>query len=189
MPRFSIGNSSSEDEEGLNFFQRRPNKHRLVIPTRRVPPIVAHTNSSSNNNNNNNTSIAEEEEDDNLVGVDSRSIEDEEVEDQPENDEGDGLIGEEDEEQDEGLFVQEEEEESWIRDEWCRGLTFKKRKDRDREGPSEDNAPISVTLTDPDVLDCPICLESLAAPVFQVSLYIANRCSFFFSSVICVIWL
>lgn len=41
------------------------------------------------------------------------------------------------------------------------------------EGPSfrkevngDDSA--SVTLIDPDVLDCPICLESLTLPVFQV---------------------
>ncbi|KAL7190771.1 hypothetical protein ACSBR2_022949 [Camellia fascicularis] len=33
-------------------------------------------------------------------------------------------------------------------------------------GPSGDG-PISVTLTDPDVLDCPICLEHLTIPVFQ----------------------
>ncbi|CAL5372562.1 unnamed protein product [Camellia sinensis] len=33
-------------------------------------------------------------------------------------------------------------------------------------GPSGDGS-ISVTLTDPDVLDCPICLEHLTIPVFQ----------------------
>lgn len=30
---------------------------------------------------------------------------------------------------------------------------------------------ISVTLTDPDVLDCPICLEPLTIPVFQVEFH------------------
>lgn len=30
---------------------------------------------------------------------------------------------------------------------------------------------ISVTLTDPDVLDCPICLEPLTIPVFQVKFH------------------
>lgn len=55
-------------------------------------------------------------------------------------------------------------------------ILSRKRKDRDAddddgEGSSQvhyNNSPVSVTLTDPDVLDCPICLESLAAPVFQV---------------------
>ncbi|KAH7848130.1 hypothetical protein Vadar_034104 [Vaccinium darrowii] len=38
--------------------------------------------------------------------------------------------------------------------------------DRGSAGPSGDGS-ISVTLTDPDVLDCPICLEPLNSPVFQ----------------------
>ncbi|KZV42248.1 hypothetical protein F511_13347 [Dorcoceras hygrometricum] len=34
--------------------------------------------------------------------------------------------------------------------------------------PSRDTpAPVTVTLTDPDVLDCPICLEPLSPPVYQ----------------------
>ncbi|XP_052196947.1 E3 ubiquitin-protein ligase SINA-like 10 [Diospyros lotus] len=36
------------------------------------------------------------------------------------------------------------------------------------ERPSDDTyGSISVTLTDPDVLDCPVCLEPLTAPVYQ----------------------
>lgn len=34
-------------------------------------------------------------------------------------------------------------------------------------GPSR-NGPFSLTLTDPDVFDCPICCEPLTTPVFQV---------------------
>lgn len=39
--------------------------------------------------------------------------------------------------------------------------------DLDLAGPSR-NGPFSVTVTDPEVFDCPICYESLTAPVFQV---------------------
>ncbi|KAK4366317.1 hypothetical protein RND71_014197 [Anisodus tanguticus] len=48
------------------------------------------------------------------------------------------------------------------------------------------NGSVSVTLSDPDVLDCPICLESLSVPVFQCEnghiacasccIKIANKC-------------
>ena len=31
---------------------------------------------------------------------------------------------------------------------------------------------ISITLTDPEVLDCAICYEALTIPVFQVGLYL-----------------
>ena len=34
--------------------------------------------------------------------------------------------------------------------------------------------PVSVTLTDPEVLDCSICLEPLSAPVFQVCQYFSS---------------
>ncbi|CDP02721.1 unnamed protein product [Coffea canephora] len=34
-------------------------------------------------------------------------------------------------------------------------------------GDGNRDGPISVTLTDPDVLDCPICIEPLSIPVFQ----------------------
>ncbi|XP_073294257.1 uncharacterized protein [Primulina huaijiensis] len=38
-----------------------------------------------------------------------------------------------------------------------------------QDQPSRDApAPITVTLTDPDVLDCPICLDPLSPPVYQV---------------------
>lgn len=36
---------------------------------------------------------------------------------------------------------------------------------REAEGPS---GSVSVTLADPDVLDCPICFEPLCSPVYQV---------------------
>ncbi|CAK9174738.1 unnamed protein product, partial [Ilex paraguariensis] len=39
-------------------------------------------------------------------------------------------------------------------------------KDGELVGPSGDGS-IPVILTDPDVLDCPICLEPLSIPVFQ----------------------
>ena len=43
----------------------------------------------------------------------------------------------------------------------------------DTSGPATDDwdrdRSISVTITDPDVLDCCICYEPLSAPVFQVS--------------------
>ncbi|XP_010243800.1 PREDICTED: E3 ubiquitin-protein ligase SINA-like 10 [Nelumbo nucifera] len=38
---------------------------------------------------------------------------------------------------------------------------------RDSVGISKDGPGISVTLIDPEVLDCPICLEPLTPPVFQ----------------------
>ncbi|KAK4733438.1 hypothetical protein R3W88_007699 [Solanum pinnatisectum] len=42
--------------------------------------------------------------------------------------------------------------------------------DQNLEG-SRVNGSISVTLSDPDVLDCPICFEHLCVPVFQVRIY------------------
>ncbi|PHT83246.1 hypothetical protein T459_11689 [Capsicum annuum] len=57
--------------------------------------------------------------------------------------------------------------------------------DNDVEG-LRGNGSISVTLSDPDVLDCPICLEHLSVPVFQCEnghiacasccIKIANKC-------------
>lgn len=38
------------------------------------------------------------------------------------------------------------------------------------------NRSISVTLLDPDVLDCPICFEHLCVPVFQVSSFYPFHC-------------
>lgn len=38
-------------------------------------------------------------------------------------------------------------------------------------GETVGDGSISVILTDPDVLDCPICLEPLAIPVFQVEFH------------------
>lgn len=37
------------------------------------------------------------------------------------------------------------------------------------------DASVSVILTDPEVLDCSICFESLSAPVFQVCRYFSCR--------------
>lgn len=41
-------------------------------------------------------------------------------------------------------------------------------------------APVSLTLTDPEVLDCAICLEPLTVPVFQVCHYFITPCPFVF---------
>jgi|UniRef100_A0A2N9IJR7 E3 ubiquitin-protein ligase SIAH1 len=37
--------------------------------------------------------------------------------------------------------------------------------------PHADDGSITVTLTDPEVLDCSICLDHLSIPVFQVSIF------------------
>lgn len=43
--------------------------------------------------------------------------------------------------------------------------------DPDLDQDSRGNKSLAMTLSDPDVLDCPICVEILSVPVFQVSSY------------------
>lgn len=43
-------------------------------------------------------------------------------------------------------------------------------KDDITEGPTDSGEPVSVILSDPDVLDCSICFHPLTIPVFQVFL-------------------
>ncbi|KAI8534529.1 hypothetical protein RHMOL_Rhmol10G0097300 [Rhododendron molle] len=76
---------------------------------------------------------------------------------------------EQDDEEEEGESEHAEEEEEEGEEE-CNeeesGCGFQSIGDRGSAGPSGDGS-ICVTLTDPDVLDCPICLEPLNSPVFQ----------------------
>lgn len=101
--------------------------------------------------------------------------EDEEVESEFDEQEDD----EEEEGESEHAEEQEEEEEEGNAEESGRAHTgLRPIGDRASAGPNGDGS-ICVTLTDPDVLDCPICLEPLNSPVFQVC-FSFERFSFVF---------
>lgn len=154
MPtRFSIGNSSSsssEDDDGEGpSIPPTPKKHKISF----------------------------DEVDDDEDGDVSENPEDEEL--QEEND---------DDPEELSRLAAEEEEQEVVEEENCveyhniaeqeEGVlkfSIGKRKNRDTVGPRKDGS-ISATLTDPDVLDCPVCVEPLSIPVFQVFLYLHFIC-------------
>ncbi|KAA8530633.1 hypothetical protein F0562_005433 [Nyssa sinensis] len=62
------------------------------------------------------------------------------------------------------LLFKEEEDEDEDEDEESEGVPTEYEEEEVEE---EEEGSISVILTQPDVLDCPICLDSLSIPVFQ----------------------
>ena len=98
------------------------------------------------------------------------------VEEESADEEEEGSSAEEEEEEcdddddDDDDVVSEEEEEGADENTTQMAVVEPPRSSSNFSGPTR-NGAICVTLTDPEVLDCPICYESLTIPVFQVFLY------------------
>lgn len=138
MAKFSVGREE-DDSEGPS--SPRPKKRRTTCY-------------QSQRQQRENLTLDQQEEE-----VESECDEQGEEQDEEEEEEGESEHAEEEEE--EGEEEGNEEESGWA------NTGFQSIGDRGSAGPSGDGS-ICVTLTDPDVLDCPICLEPLNSPVFQV---------------------
>lgn len=169
MVRFSLGLlEENEAEEGPGSSSSRPcPKRRKTSTTQQPPPPPPPPFQQPPSNH----------------GVEDLCVESE-SEYEIEAEEG------EEEEEEESEFEEDEEEDEEEDDQGEEELENHRQQHPDLNEESCKDGPISVTLTDPDVLDCPICLDSLSIPVFQVvssfPLLICLRKDAFFSQIL--IW-
>ncbi|KAL3525505.1 hypothetical protein ACH5RR_013877 [Cinchona calisaya] len=138
MARFSLEDEADERERP-GPSSPNPKRQKLTIPPRSQPAVDPPAETDEE------VDAEEEEESEHEIeaGEEESEYEDEEGEEGEEDDDGD-----QDEEESENHHQQQLSQPEVI-------------EVGNRDG------PISVTLTDPDVLDCPICLEPLSIPVFQ----------------------
>ncbi|XP_055827778.1 putative E3 ubiquitin-protein ligase SINA-like 6 [Solanum dulcamara] len=184
MARFSLGREEDDNDEGPSSPTRRP------VPKRRRTTAGTFSCSAVRREQ----EQEQERERERHGGIEERVVEEEheeeaEVEEEEdEEEEEDGDWESESESESEGNFRLSGDRRVRIRDsEVSRGNRSISAEDPDQnlEG-SRGNGSISVTLSDPDVLDCPICLEHLCVPVFQCEnghiacasccIKIANKC-------------
>ncbi|WMV18203.1 hypothetical protein MTR67_011588 [Solanum verrucosum] len=159
MARFSVGREEDDNDEGPSNPTSRP------VPKRRR--TTAGTFSCS-------VVIRQQEEEEERERERERVVE-EEVQEEAEEEED---WGSESESESEGNFRLSGDRRVPVREsEVSRENRSISGEDPDQnlEG-SRVNESISVTLLDPDVLDCPICFEHLCVPVFQVSSFYPFHC-------------
>ncbi|WCJ25272.1 Protein with RING/U-box and TRAF-like domains [Euphorbia peplus] len=163
MARFSVGGEAEEGEGGSSSQIRKKPKIERPSPLH-VPDDQLHDEESSD----------EEEED-----HDESSGEDEEEEEEI-------YEGEEDVEEEEEEDDDDEEEQGSVAVTNQTATSVPPRSSSNPPSLPSGNARIFLTLTDPEVLDCPICYESLTIPVYQCEnghiacasccLRVANKC-------------
>ncbi|OIT04948.1 PREDICTED: E3 ubiquitin-protein ligase SINA-like 7 [Nicotiana attenuata] len=177
MVRFSLGREEDDNNEEGPSSRSVPKKRRTYGGTFSCNAV-------------NRQQEQQQQEPERRCEVEETAIEEEEEEEEEEDiyEEEDFVTDEEREEEEENWNPESEPESEGIPDP---GLNRSNNTvavlnpDRDLEA-SRGNGSISVTLSDPDVLDCPICLEPLSTPVFQCEnghiacasccIKIANKC-------------
>ena len=154
MAKFSVG--GEEDGEGPSS-SPRPKRLRISVQT----------NFLDQNDPQRQQQQEQEEGDD-------ESYEEEDEEEEGEEEEVSYDDEEDDTEEEEIEEVEEDEEEEAQRGNQGSDVTVGPRSTigNDSHVIHVGDGSISVTLTDPEVLDCSICLEHLSPPVFQVSSYL-----------------
>lgn len=185
MARFSVGGDEDGNEEGANGDRRLPKRHRtsgpIVYTIKRSSTSAASTSTSTTPSgrtvatNPASRSIApqppsrpdaavlveeieeSEDETDSFSDTSSSSEEDEETEDEYVDEQGErqGAGGSNDV-QPANVGVNSVPN---VSGRVCESV----------EIVGDAPVPVSVTLEDPEVLDCPICLEPLNSPIYQVS--------------------
>lgn len=191
MARFSIG----EDDDDTSLANKRPRfaepasqsqpRSQRSVPSPPPPPFVAEEDEEFGE-----FIVMEEVESDSQGSEEEEDDEDDEVE-------AEAVEEEDDDEEDEDVGSDEDgftevqplsEGQNWVLPVRSSHIglsnTTASMKSSSTPPPVFNNAigALQVVLTDPDVLDCPICLDPLFSPVFQVfhfiSLYICPYISF-----------
>ncbi|KAL3526987.1 hypothetical protein ACH5RR_011643 [Cinchona calisaya] len=149
MARFCVGREDDADEAaGPSSSRRIPKRQKLTItppappppqqpPPPPPPPVDGQVEPST------------------LIDEEELDAEEEESEYEIEGGEEESVYGDNEEEE------EEDDENDDDQDEENHQQQLETSEELSRDG------SVSVTLTDPDVLDCPICLEPLSIPVFQ----------------------
>ncbi|KAK2986740.1 hypothetical protein RJ640_010965 [Escallonia rubra] len=166
MARFSVGRE--DDVEGPSSPRPKRIRTNVTLIRRRLNPHLHYQRSI-------NAAPTDDELVEELEEVHSEEEEEEQYDDQ--NDDGQGEEEEELEEEEQASDHQDEEvdfdreDEELVGEHLVDGQNGGIGEERGSDGRdssrSSVDGSISVTLTDPDVLDCPICLEALSIPVFQ----------------------
>ncbi|CAI9110607.1 OLC1v1010663C1 [Oldenlandia corymbosa var. corymbosa] len=147
MARFSLGGEDDEPGEAPGSSRQGSKRRKTSRPPTPPPPQPPPSNDGVEllyiESEPEYPIEAEEDEE----GVEAESSQDDDDDDEE---------GEEEEEEGEERGDQEEE-----------GSLENQQQPDFNEDAFDDDEPVRMTLTDPDVLDCPICLEPLSSPVFQ----------------------
>lgn len=176
MARFSVGGDEDGNEERPNnnrSLAKRPRISNPIVYTLKRPTIAASSTSNFRERATTSTAAAPQPSLERILRPEEPVIAEEESEGQS-GEESETSESDTSSESEEESGEEEEEEQQQNQRSGNEVRPTEARVDstpngngtsRESEGPS---GPVSVTLTDPDVLDCPICFEPLCSPVYQV---------------------
>ncbi|KAK6128756.1 hypothetical protein DH2020_037511 [Rehmannia glutinosa] len=181
MARFSVGGDEDENEEGPSNNRRLPKKPRtsdpIVYTVKRASASTSNPGgraSASTSGNPASTSAAPQIPLERIARQEEPASVEEESEDESEDESGSSSWSEsseedseedDEEEENEQQFPQVQPTEARVNSTPNGNGTGPESVEPCVDAPAP--AAVSVTLTDPDVLDCPICLEPLSPPVYQ----------------------